>query len=381
MSTFETLLEARVLFCVGPGGVGKTTMAAAVAMAAARSGKKTLVVTIDPARRLADALNISPAADTPVAVEGAGLPHGMLRALMVEPKRAFDRLVSRLSPDEATRATLFANPLYQQISSRLAGSAEYAAMARVQELSEDPEIEFLVVDTPPAAHALDFLDAPERLNGLLDPKALQWWIRPAASAGRLGFRWLQRGARGLVQALERVTGLGFLEDISEFLLAFEQLTTGFRDRADRMQTLLSGADAAYLLATAPSPQSVSQSRDFILRLAERDIVPRAIVANRVRPWPDPGVPLPIGPKAQRAYAKQLPAEDTADAVVAVEWLGAYAVGVDRDRHALAPLLEEATRNDAFVALIPELAGDVHDLDGLVQIEHALSGRQPTKRSS
>ena len=379
MSGADFLFSHRVVFCVGPGGVGKTTISAALAMAAARTGRRTLVVTIDPARRLADALGVEPDDDTPTPITGHGLPPGGLPALMLEPKRAFDALVARLSPDAATRDALYANRLYQHISARLAGSAEYAAMARVQQLAAEEDIDLLVVDTPPSAHALDFIDAPSRLNGLLDPRALQWWIRPAANAGRLGFRWFQRGARGLLHTLERITGLGFLEDVSEFLIAFERLTTGFRGRAREMEALLFGPDAAYVLATGPSASGVAETEAFRSHLEERGVVPVAIVANRVRSWSDPEVPLPPTDDTRRALDDAVRAAgfDGRD-VGAAAWavLDGYARGVLCDREALDPMLADAEAAGTWVRRIPELAEDVHDLSGLVRIERFLSAADP-----
>ena len=374
------LLGRRVVVCVGPGGVGKTTLSAAIALGGARRGLRTAVVTIDPARRLADALGLEGDAAEAAShgLAEVALPsdyRGTVRAKMLEPKRAFDDLVEGLAPDMRTRDAVLGNAIYQHVSDQLAGSAEYAAMAEVQTLSERDDIDLLVVDTPPSANALDFLDAPGRITSLLDSAVLQWLIRPTASVGRFGWRVFERGARSVTRALERVTGLGFLEDISQFLLMFESLSAGFRERGHAAERLLFGDDCHFVMATGPSATSIAQTDAFVARLSERGVVPAGIVANRVRTWPDA---IPEGLETASLLAELADALEPeyggraeAAARAALDAVDGYASGVQQDRVALDPMLERARRAGAFTCCIPELPSDVHDLAGLSEVERIL----------
>jgi anion-transporting ArsA/GET3 family ATPase len=379
----EALLARRVVACVGAGGVGKTTLAAAIGLGAAKRGRRVLVLTIDPARRLADALGVGALGPEPQAIPRAlltrlGVPaEGQLSAMMLDMKRTFDELVMRFAPDAAARERIFANRIYQHVSDALAGSAEYSAMEKVYEMSARPEFDLVVLDTPPSAHALDFLEAPERLIGLLDSRIVQLFLHPALSAGRLGLRLFQRGAHQAFALIERITGFGFLEDVSEFLLAFEGMSEGFRRRAEAVRRLLFGPETAFVLAATPSGESVAHARDLLARLEAHGAHVVGVVANRVRVWPEaePALPRP-GERAAwqgrltRAFAARhgtaFPARPAADAALAI--FDGYAAAVMRDGEATAPLLAAALQRGCFVRRIPELPRDVHDLDGLAGIE-------------
>ena len=384
-AALDALLGHRVVVCVGPGGVGKTTVSAALALGAARRGRRTLVVTIDPARRLGQALGLSAEGDEIVPVEAPGLPPGALRAALLEPKRAFDALVDRLAPDEATRRTVHANAIYLHVSDQLAGSAEYAAMTRVHELANREDVDLLVVDTPPSAHALDFLDAPARLSGLLDSNLIHWVVHPAARAGRFGLRVFQRGSQGVLRAMERITGLGFLQDVSDFLLAFEGMTEGFLRRAGEVEALLFGPECAFVLTTGASANGVAQTEAFRGRLAERGISPAGLVANRVRAWPGghallepetaPEDLAPTVAALTEALGPAFGAEAASAAEAAVALLVQHASGVACDHAALAPLLEHARAAGALTRVVPELSGDVHDLESLAAVEEILFRRE------
>ncbi|MDD9801472.1 MAG: AAA family ATPase [Deltaproteobacteria bacterium] len=387
----ELVARRRVVACVGPGGVGKTTLAAALALGAARRGRRALVVTVDPARRLADALGLPALDDQPrrVPVSGAA---GALWALMLDSRRTYDALVARLAPNADTRARIHANPIYQRISRALAGSVEYAAMLKVFELQSRADLDLVVVDTPPSAHALDFLDAPARLLRLLDSPALQWLVNPALRAGRLGWRWFRRGGQQVLRALERVTGLAFLEDLSEFLLAFEGMSGGFRQRARAVQQLLFGPDCAFVLASGPGELAAAQARDFLARLEERGAHPQGVVLNRLRTLPGPGglAEAAEGAKSadaaraalRDAFAARFGAEFPADEAAAASlrlWRNA-AEAAAQDAAAAAPLLADAERLGAFARRIPEFAADVHDLAGLAIVEqHLFADRESQNR--
>jgi anion-transporting ArsA/GET3 family ATPase len=379
-------LERRVVVCVGCGGVGKTTVAAAVALEAARAGRRALVLTIDPARRLADALGVEKLGNQPeplprAALTELGVPaQGSLSALMLDMKRTFDDLVTRFAESAAARDRILRNPIYRHVSDALAGSVEYSAMEKVYELSRSDAYDTIVVDTPPAQHALDFLDAPERLLEFLDSRLVHLLIHPAMAAGRMGFRWFERGTRRALGLIERISGIGFLEDLSEFLMAFEHMSEGFQARAKEVRALLLGPQTAFVLVASPESESVKQAQRFLERLEGADVRVAGIVANRVRVWPAAG-PVPaldaessdLAPLARALRAEHgadFPAERAARA--AVDAAARYAALVRRDASALAALREGASRRGSFFRIVPELSGDVHDLAGLSWVAAALA---------
>ena len=378
------LLRARVAVCVGCGGVGKTTVAAALGIEAARRGRRTLVLTIDPARRLADALGIDALGNRPQAIPAETLSQlgvagrGPLSAMMLDMKRTFDDLVERLAESEESRARILANPIYQHASAALAGSVEYSAMEKVFEMSERGEHDLIVVDTPPAQHALDFLEAPQRLLEFLDSRIVHMLIHPAFAAGRIGFRLFQSASRRALQLIERVSGIGFLEDVSEFLLAFEGMSAGFRERALQVRSLLLGSDASFVLVAGPGRESVRQAVDFRHRLEGFGVTLAGTLVNRMHLWPDARPPRLDGAEADlprlagalsRACGPEFEAEAAARA--ALEAARGYAALVEHDARATAALREAMRGQGRFFREIPELPGDVHDLPGLASIADAI----------
>ncbi len=382
----RTLFERRIVVCVGCGGVGKTTISAALALEAARAGRRTLVLTIDPARRLADALGIEELGNEPRALPREALgrlgvpPEGSLSAVMLDMKRTFDELVERFSESTDARDRIMSNPIYQNVSDALAGSVEYSAMEKVFQLSEEPEYDLLVVDTPPAQHALDFLEAPQRMLEFLESRLVQLLIHPAFAAGRFGFRLFQRGAHRVFGMIEQITGMGFLEDVSEFLLAFEGMSDGFRRRALSVRELLEGPETAYVLVAGPGPESVAQSHQFLDRLEGFGIRLEGVVANRVRLWPDGAVPDAIEPTPRdlealrdglaREGGEGFPADAAARA--AIDCAEGYAAQVRRDAAALGTLRTRVESRRRFWRAVPELDEDAHDLEALARLGRLVS---------
>ncbi len=389
------LCDLRVLVCVGTGGVGKTTLSAALALAAARRGRRALVVTIDPARRLVDALGIGELGDEPTPVAAETLARlgvtggGSLSAVMLDMKRTFDALVERFAESRTARERIFSNRFYQHLSDALAGSAEYAAMERVFELSERREVDLIVVDTPPSQHAIDFLEAPQRLLEFLDSAVVHVLLHPAMAAGRFGFRIFRRGARRMLGVLERVSGLAFLDDLSEFLLAFEGMSQGFRERATRVRALLLGRESAFVLAAAPSSESQAQARLLLDRLVAAGAPLAGVIVNRVRVWPGGGdAPEEIaGGDAQAAAVAALedallhsegaafPARAAAEATLAATQ--SYAALVRAQAGAMRALRDAAAKRGLFWLRVPELPRDVHDLEGLARIAEELGFSDPS----
>jgi len=377
-------LERRVVVCVGCGGVGKTTVAAAIALEAARSGRRALVITIDPARRLADALGVETLGNQPEPLSRAALdalgvpPEGSLSALMLDMKRTFDDLVARFAESAAARDRVLRNPIYRHVSDALAGSVEYSAMEKVYELSQSDAYDTLVVDTPPAQHALDFLDAPERLLEFLDSRLVKILIHPAMVAGRLSARWFEWGTRRALALIERISGIGFLEDVSEFLMAFEHMSEGFRARAREVRQLLLGPQAAFVLVASPESESVKSAQHFLARLEASSVRIRGIIANRVRVWTGAGDAPALDDADPAPLARGLAAQEGANfsaeraARAAIDAAARYAALVRRDALALDGLREHAGRRGAFFRVVPEQRGDVHDLSGLLQVAAALA---------
>ena len=390
----EALVRSRrILVCVGTGGVGKTTLAASLALQGARLGRRTAVLTIDPARRLADALGVRELGNQPTALPrerlaALGVPDaGSLAALMLDMKRTFDDLVTRFADSEASRQRILGNRIYQHVSDALAGSAEYSAMEKVFELSERDDLDLIVVDTPPSQHALDFLDAPRRLLEFLDSRLVHVLLHPAFAAGRFGVRLFQRGAERVLRVIERISGVAFLEDISEFLLAFEGMSEGFRERARRVEARLTGPDAAFVLAAGPSRESTRHALALLERLDSAGVPLAGVVVNRVHLWPGPGptpecVPEPARrDEARAALAAALGGSDASEpeALAALAAADGYAGWVRADHEASAELAVRIGRRGGFVRRVAELPGDVHDLEGLASVADRLfeTGREDT----
>ena len=270
------LLEGKdICVCAGSGGVGKTTTSAAIAMGMAARGKKVAVLTIDPAKRLANSLGLRELGNEECLVEPERFAeHGLemrgeLWAMMLDAKRTFDDLIERHAPDEQTRDRILANRIYQELSNAMAGSQEYMAMEKLYELYQEARYDLLVLDTPPTRHALDFIDAPERMTRFIEGKSLQFFLKP----GRLGVRMLGRSGGALFSVLKRITGIDLLQDLSDFFQSFGDMATGFRDRARRVSELLAHRRTTFVLVTAPEREAIDESVYFWRRLTEARLLP------------------------------------------------------------------------------------------------------------
>src|SRR3954469_10654436 len=276
LTSLEPLLEGkRMVICAGSGGVGKTTTAAAVSLGLAERGAKVAVVTIDPARRLANALGLDTLSNEPARVD-LDLP-GELWAMMLDAKRTFDQLIEHLAPDERTRDEVFANRIYQQLSSAVAGSQEFTAIAKLYELDRDGDYDVLVLDTPPSRNALDFLDAPGRLTGFFQGRAIRVFLRPAGFSGRI----LGRGTGVVFSILQRVTGVDLLRDLSVFFRSLGGMIDGFTERARRVGALLEDPATTFLIVTAPRHDPSEEAIFFHRKLREAAMPFGGLVINRL----------------------------------------------------------------------------------------------------
>ena len=273
--------EARVVVCVGTGGVGKTTIAAALALEAARGGRRTLALTVDPARRLANAFGQDALGAEPVRVAGAD----HLELAMLSTRHAFDGWVARLTRDPEIRRRILENRIYHHLAESLAGSLEYAAMAEVQALVESGRYDLVVVDTPPAEHALDFLRAPARLRAFLESRFFRALVRPAMSASRFSLRLFARPVHHALALLERIAGIGFLDDLSELLRALDGLSGELDAKARAAQTVLFGPDTRFVLVSRAQAGSERATPALLSEMVAIGAPLAALVVNRLQPWP------------------------------------------------------------------------------------------------
>jgi anion-transporting ArsA/GET3 family ATPase len=363
----ERIAGRQVLVCVGAGGVGKTTVSAALALGLAARGQRVAVVTIDPARRLADALGLDELGNEPRLVDpqrfaGHGVEvGGELWAMMLDPKHTFDDLIEQLSPDERSRDEILANRIYQQLSSAVAGSQEFTAIAKLYELHASGRFDVLVLDTPPSRNALDFLDAPDRLLGFLEGKALRALLAPTGLAARV----VGRGTGVLFGVLQKVTGVDLLTDMSVFFRALGGLLDGFRQRAAAVKALLADPATTFLIVTSPRREPVDEAVFFAGRLADADMALGGVIVNRVTPADG----LDDEPAAVEALVREPLGETLAHKVAAAY---ADARALSRREAALIERLRRET-GDPEPLLLAQLGGDVHDVDGLVRVCDGLFG--------
>ncbi|HEY1733730.1 MAG TPA: ArsA family ATPase, partial [Acidimicrobiales bacterium] len=333
--------DRRVVVCCGPGGVGKTTVAATFALQAARSGRRACVVTVDPARRLADALGVDSLPNTPAPVDGDW--PGELYAVMLDTKGTFDDLVRRYARTAEQATSIQANRLYQNLAGALSGTQEYMAMEKLYELTESGDYDIVVVDTPPTRNALDLLDAPRRLTQFLENRLFRALLLPT----RAGLRAVSVATRALLRTISKVAGAEIVDDAVTFFQAFSGMEEGFRDRAKAVRTLLADPATAYVLVTSPRPDAVEEAEFFASKLAETAIVPAGLVVNRVHPrFGRDGLSIPAPP----------PGSDLAAIVANFDELDGMA---ERDEAVYRTLAERVA--PAPVRPVPMLGSDVHDL--------------------
>jgi len=359
--SWETLLsDSGIVIGCGSGGVGKTTISAAMALQGARLGRRACVVTIDPARRLADALGLDSLGNAAHKVEGDWT--GELWALQLDPKSTFDDLVRKHSDSPEQAESIMRNRIYRNLTEALSGTQEYMAMEKLYELAEEDRFDLIVVDTPPSRNALDFLEAPSRLTRFLGHRLFQFLLLPT----RASLRAFSMASQALLKTISKVAGADIVNDAVAFFQAFSGMEEGFRVRAGHVQRLLADPSTAFVLVSAPRLDTVSEAGWFATRLDEAGLQVDALVVNRVHPvfW---------------SSDEELPQADPETPFgELVENLREITELNASEEETISELVQQVA--PAPVVRVPLLEDDVHDLDGLEKVADALFGDTPADLS-
>ncbi len=389
MSLASLMRDGSLVVCVGPGGVGKTTVSAALALAAARAGRKTLVLTIDPARRLADALGLDGLTDSiarvPLETLGDVADGGSLWAAMVDTGASYDALIERIAPDAQTKERVLANRVYQAVSRSLSRSHAYVAMERLYDAVVNGDYDIVILDTPPARNALDILDAPGHLAGFLDGRVVSWFMPSAEKPSGIGARLVAKGGQMALQLLGKVTGETLLDEIVAFLTVFASLRDGFIARAKRVDEILRAEGTAFVLVSSASPSSADDAAWLRDDLVRRKVDVPAVVFNQSFTPVEPDAPHRL--RVQLAEV-DVPARVRASNPAASDELVQVAQRMRALRQAAAADNQRFGRIvDGLVSELPSecrrvraprLDREVRDLPGLAQLaDLLLRGEQTT----
>ncbi|HEU5006520.1 MAG TPA: ArsA family ATPase [Jatrophihabitantaceae bacterium] len=363
--------STRIVVTCGSGGVGKTTTAAAIALLGAEAGRRTVVLTIDPARRLAQSMGLTELDNTPREVKGVA--GGRLFAMMLDMKRTFDDVVLEHStPDRAQQ--IFANPFYQSLSSSFAGTQEYMAMEKLGQLAATGNWDLIVVDTPPSRSALDFLDAPNRLGRFLDGRMIRVLTAPARAGGRTGMKVMTAGIGMFAKVFSRVLGGDLIRDLSAFVSALESMFGGFRERAQQTYELLKAPGTAFVVVAAPEPDALREASYFVDRLSAERMPLAGLVINRMHRTADVDGAAALTCARAEAAAQSLQTRKqdgpTRLAATALRVHAEIAGAAEHDAR-MAKRFATAHPEVATVA-VRALPVDVHDLDGLRTIGRLLT---------
>jgi anion-transporting ArsA/GET3 family ATPase len=346
---------SRVVICCGSGGVGKTTTAAALALAAARAGRRAVVVTIDPAKRLADALGLEGLTNSPSTIDGPW--DGTLAALMLDTEGTFNGLVAKYAGSTEQAERILSNRFYRNISGALSGTQEYMATEKLFELHQETDFDLIVVDTPPTRNALDFLEAPSRLTRFLDHRLYRMVTAPTR-----GFvKAVNVAAQGFFRSVGKVVGGEVIADAIAFFVAFEGMEDGFKERARRVEQLMASDETAFVLVASPRADTVEEATFFAARLADHSISVEALIVNRMHPDPGPG-----DPEADRERADAYAGTAFGDLCTALADLRQV---VRSEEANLADLTARVA--PAPVCRVPFLPFEVSDLDSLTAFGDAL----------
>lgn len=366
MSFLNELLDSRhVLITAGAGGVGKTTTAAAIALAAARRGKRVLCMTIDPAKRLAESLGLgemSAEAETvdPARFAAAGVEvSGSLTCLMLDPKATFDELIRKHAGSEEHAARILNNKLYRVLSTELAGTQEYMAMEKLLAVRESGLYDLIVLDTPPTPNALDFLEAPDRMAGLVDSPAVAWLVESFKSKGKFSFNLLAKGAQSALKAVASITGAGMLESLAELLSELNVMMGGFGQRSERLRRVMRAEDTSFIIVTSPRSDRLAEARYFYDKVVQYGMRCEGLVVNRVH--------AANAEADVRALATEMGADSgTAERMQRAVDLLAELARSDREALSAASAWAKAPR-----VQVPEFTTDVYDIRALAAVADLL----------
>ncbi len=373
--------ELKVLVTCGSGGVGKTTTAAALALRAAEQGRRVVVLTIDPARRLAQSLGLTELDNTPRQVSDVGADSsGALLAMMLDMKRTFDEVVSA-NTSAAKAEQIFANPFYQTLSASFAGTQEYMAMEKLSQLRaqliERSDWDLIVVDTPPSRSALDFLDAPQRLGRFLDGRMIRLLTAPARAGGKAYLKVVSASFSVFTKVLNKILGNDLLLNVSAFVASLETMFGGFRERAEQTYQLLKAPGTAFVVVSSPEPDALREASFFVERLQAEGMPLAGLILNRMRVNRLPGLSAArAGEAAERltATADQAGTQLEKAARLTAAALLVHAENADAARHDESMVARfGAAHPEVAQQRVPALATDVHDLDSLRAIGNALAG--------
>lgn len=363
-SMADVVRNSRIIVCCGSGGVGKTTSAAALAVAAAESGRNVVLITIDPAKRLADALGLQGLTNdpSPITIEGSG----QLWAMMLDARATFDAVIRLQARSEAQVKRILENPFYDNVASKLSGSQEYMAAEKLFELSNDARFDLVVVDTPPTREALDFLEAPQKLMNFLDHRVYRWLIAPARS----GLKIVNIAAQPILRTIGRVIGADVLADAINFFQAFEGIESGFRDRAEAVQSLLKSDVTKYLVVASPRRDTVDEALYFMRQLESTGMSVTGLIVNRLQPLFGAG-------SASDAEAAARSAQDRGETDLAVLQRNmAHLRRIsEAEEEAITPLIQRA---GSVIARVHQRSQDVHDITAIHDLGRELVTPRPSE---
>jgi len=381
MNLASLIADHKIVVCVGTGGVGKTTVAASFAVHGAMVGRRAMVLTIDPARRLAQSLGLhelrgdGQRIDLTDLIQSGHQVAGSLSAGMLDQKSAWDAFIARHAPNEEACRAILRNEFYQQMSRSFAGSTEYMAIEELCRIDESGEYDLVILDTPPTGHALDFLEAPRKLEDFLDRSMIGWFIKPYASFGWSAWKTASRSAQFIFERIERATGVETLRQISEFFVAMEAMFDGIAERSRRVREVLMSARTAFVLVTGPDEQVLGQSEMLTEKVAFLGMPLRGVVVNRLHPLPA-GADEPIArPVLEQRLARILARSGAVEAGT-VEWLAANHLAAQELANAETErrqVFEAGLPDGILVRPVPEFDADVHDLPTLARFADVVCG--------
>lgn len=362
----DIIQNKKMLLICGSGGVGKTTSAAAIALSIAKTGKRVAVLTIDPAKRLANSLGIEKFENEAQVVDLSSLKSGKknkgeLVAMMLDTKSTFDELVIKHASSKDSAQTILDNPLYKKLSSIIVGSQEYMAMEKLYDLYHADEYDMIIVDTPPTVHAIDFLESPQRMVKAVGQSIVNLLVKPKNFLGRFGFNLLEKGSQLILRVLDKVVGGHFLDQVSELLIAFQEMFVGFEGRAQDVFDLLRSDEVSFLIVGACESQSLEEVKVFSEKLEELDMNLEGLILNRIHQK------LKVSKVEQKEIEEELEKKFSLELKEKIKFLYEnYQMKMKRDQEYIKALRSHL-KSHQFLIEVPLLDEDVHDLKTLDQL--------------